>query len=293
MKGLNMSIVVAFSLTIFLWASAFPVIKLALKDFDAIHLSTLRLIIAALVLIFIGLIKKISLPNIKDMPFILLLGFLGFTVYHTALSIGEDYVSSGIASLIVSTTPIFSTLLATLFFKEAFSKIAWIGSLIALSGVALISLGNDGQLQFGITGILLVLLASIGESTYFSFQHHYLKKYGFFPLTLYTIVAGSLFMLLFLPDSILELQSASAMSLISVLYLGLFPTVIPYIALAYTIQKVGVSDATISLYLTPAVSLILSYFLLREIPTFISLVGGVIILIGVTLTTIHSNNNNK
>ena len=44
-------------------------------------------------------------------------------------------------------------------------------------------------------------------------------------------------MLLFLPDSILELQSASAMSLISVLYLGLFPTVIPYIALAYTIQK--------------------------------------------------------
>lgn len=100
-------------------------------------------------------------------------------------------------------------------------------------------------------------------------------------------------MLLFLPDSILELQSASAISLISVLYLGLFPTVIPYIALAYTIQKVGVSDATISLYLTPAVSLILSYFLLREIPTFISLVGGVIILIGVTLTTIHSNNNNK
>ena len=94
-------------------------------------------------------------------------------------------MSSGIASLIVSTTPIFSTLLATLFFKEAFSKIAWIGSLIALSGVALISLGNDGQLQFGITGILLVLLASIGESTYFSFQHHYLKNMVFSSNSLY------------------------------------------------------------------------------------------------------------
>ncbi|QLK86930.1 hypothetical protein FGL66_00175 [Staphylococcus sp. 17KM0847] len=51
--------------------------------------------------------KKIPLPQIKDIPFILLLGFCGFTVYHTALSIGEYYVSAGVASLIVSTTPTF------------------------------------------------------------------------------------------------------------------------------------------------------------------------------------------
>lgn len=190
------SIYFAFGITIFLWASAFPVIKIALNDFKAEHLSALRLIIAAILLCILGIIKKIPLPQIKDIPFILLLGFCGFTVYHTALSIGEYYVSAGVASLIVSTTPIFSALLATYFLKERFSKLAWLGSLVAFLGVALISLGNGEKLNVFIIGIVLVLLASFGESVYFAFQKKYLDKYGFIPLTIYTIIAGALFMVI-------------------------------------------------------------------------------------------------
>ncbi|WP_306432231.1 DMT family transporter [Staphylococcus haemolyticus] len=107
---------------------------------------------------------------LKDIPFILLLGFCGFTVYHTELSIREYYVSAGVASLIVSTTPIFSGLLATYFLKERFSKLAWLGSIVAFLGVALISLGNRDKLNVFIIGIVLVLLASFGESVYFAFQ---------------------------------------------------------------------------------------------------------------------------
>ncbi|MGG8953629.1 MULTISPECIES: DMT family transporter [Staphylococcus] len=281
----SMLVYFAFGITIFLWSSAFPVIKIALIDFKAEHLSTLRLLIAAIILLILGTIKRIPLPNIKDIPFILLLGFCGFTVYHTALSIGEYYVSAGVASLIVSTTPIFSALLATYFLKERFSKLAWLGSLVAFLGVALISLGNGDKLNVFIIGIVLVLLASFGESVYFAFQKKYLEKYGFIPLTIYTIIAGALFMFILLPGSFNELQTANMTSILSVIYLGAFPTVIPYIALAYTIQKVGVADATISLYLTPVVSLILAYFMLGETPTLFAIIGGVITLIGVTITS--------
>lgn len=114
----------AFTITIILWASAFPVIKLALSDFSAVHLSSLRLSIASLILLILTIIKKIPIPDFKDIPIILLLGFCGFTLYHIALSFGEYYVSAGISSLIVSTTPIFSALLATYFLKEKFSKLA-------------------------------------------------------------------------------------------------------------------------------------------------------------------------
>lgn len=69
---------------------------------------------------------------------------------------------------------------------------------------------------------------------------------------------------------------------------GAFPTVIPYIALAYTIQKIGVSDATISLYLTPVVSLTIAYFMLGEIPTLYAIIGGIITLIGVTITSANA-----
>ena len=150
-------------------------------------------------------------------------------------------------------------------------------------------MGNDATLHAMIVGIILVLVASIGESIYFTFQSNYLEKYGFIPFTIYTIIAGTLFTVIFLPDAFTELQNASVISILSVLYLGAFPTVIPYIALAYTINKVGVSDATMALYLTPAVSLILAYFILGEVPNIVAIIGGVTTLIGVTITTNQSN----
>ncbi|WP_255201755.1 DMT family transporter [Staphylococcus nepalensis] len=110
----------------------------------------------------------------------------------------------------------------------------------------------------------------------------------FFQLTIYTIIAGALFMVIFLPGSFSELQTANMTSILSAIYLGTFPTVIPYIALAYTIQKIGVSDATISLYLTPVVSLIIAYFMLGEIPTLYAIIGGIITLIGVTITSANA-----
>lgn len=288
---ISKSILFAFGVTIFLWASAFPVIKLALQDFKAEHLSALRLIIGSLLLCIIGIIKKVPLPHLKDIPFILLLGFCGFTVYHTSLSIGEYYVSAGIASLLVSTTPIFSALLAILFLKERFSKLAWGGSIIAFLGVVLISIGNENKITVVVIGVILILFASLGESVYFVFQKRYLDKYGFIPFTIYAIVSGAIFMLFFLPSSYNEIQTASTTSLLAVLYLGIFPTVIPYFALAFTIQKIGVSDATISLYLTPAVSILLAYILLGEIPTLIVIGGGIITLIGVSMVVLKSNNN--
>lgn len=288
---INKSILLAFGVTIFLWASAFPVIKLALQDFKAENLLALRLIIGSLLLCIIGIIKKVPLPHLKDIPFILLLGFCGFTVYHTSLSIGEYYVSAGIASLLVTTTPIFSVLLAIFFLREKFSKIAWMGSIIAFLGVALISLGNEDNITVVVIGVILILFASLGESIYFVFQKRYLDKYGFIPFSIYTIVSGAIFMLLFLPDSYSEVQTASTTSLLAVLYLGISPTVIPYFALAFTIQKIGVSDATISLYLTPVVSILLSYLLLGEIPTLIVIGGGIITLIGVSIVVINVDNH--
>lgn len=280
----------AFTITIILWASAFPVIKLALSDFSAVHLSSLRLSIASLILLILTIIKKIPIPDFKDIPIILLLGFCGFTLYHIALSFGEYYVSAGISSLIVSTTPIFSALLATYFLKEKFSKLAWIGSIIAFIGVACIALGNDSKVIAMCIGIALVLIASIGESIYFVFQSSYFKKYGFIPFTIYTMLAGSLFTFIFLPGAIHDLQYADTNTLLLVLYLGFFPTVIPYFALAYTIYKVGVADATMSLYLTPACALVLSFIMVGEMPTMVAIIGGIVTLIGVSITTNHAKN---
>lgn len=287
---MNWKILFAYSITILLWGSAFLAIKFGLQSYSPEHLAALRLFIGAIGLIVFAAVRKIRLPDIKDVPVILLLGFLGFTVYHTALSFGENSVSAGESSLIVSTTPIFSAILATLFLKERFPKIGWLGSITAFLGVAMISFGKDDSLTMLPLGALWILTAALGESFYFVFQSKYLKKYGFFPFTIYTIIAGTVCMLFFLPGLAGEVLSASPSSTYAVLYLGLFPTLIPYFALAYITSKVGPSEATSSLYLTPAIALIISWVWLGEIPALLSLAGGTLTLIGVSLLSLKVNN---
>ncbi|SCC31006.1 Uncharacterized protein BW664_02661 [Bacillus mycoides] len=78
----------------------------------------------------------------------------------------------------------------------------------------------------------------------------------------------------------------------SVIYLGVFPTVLPYIALAYITSHAGASEATSSLYLTPVTACIIAWIWLGEVPTFISIVGGVITILGVIITHLTFKKDN-
>lgn len=95
-------------------------------------------------------------------------------------------------------------------------------------------------------------------------------------------------MLIFLPGLGSEIVKAPIEVTFSAVYLGLFPTVLPYIALAYITSHAGASEATSSLYLTPAFACFLSWIWLGEVPTVLSILGGGITLFGVILAHIKS-----
>ncbi|MCJ7988983.1 DMT family transporter [Priestia sp. OVS21] len=97
-------------------------------------------------------------------------------------------------------------------------------------------------------------------------------------------LGATISMLVFLPGLETELTHISVRSAISVTYLGLFPTVIPYMVLAYLTSRIGSAEAAISLYLTPALSFFLAWLLLKDIPSAASIVGSIITLCGVLLT---------
>ncbi|HDA7302221.1 TPA: DMT family transporter [Staphylococcus aureus] len=289
MNKLRDTTFLSYLFTIILWGSAFPMIKIALNDFSAESLSAFRLILATIILLPFVIIKKLPTPELRDIPVIFILGFCGFVIYHTALNFGETLISAGISGILVSTTPIFSSALAYIFLKEHFSKWNWLSSLVAIIGISIISISKDDYTTINVLGVLIILLASFSESLYFTFQKKYIEKYGFIAFTLYTIMASSPFMLIFIPEIINDIHGATFTSIVSVLYLAIFPTIIPYVLLAYIVKSVGVSDATMSLYLTPIVSLLLSYLLLDELPTTLAIIGGLITLLGVSLCNFFQN----
>ncbi len=289
MNKLRDTTFLSYLFTIILWGSAFPMIKIALNDFSAESLSAFRLILATIILLPFVIIKKLPTPELRDIPVIFILGFCGFVIYHTALNFGETLISAGISGILVSTTPIFSSALAYIFLKEHFSKWNWLSSLVAFIGISIISISKDDYTTINVLGVFIILLASFSESLYFTFQKKYIEKYGFIAFTLYTIMASSTFMLIFIPEIINDIHGATFTSIVSVLYLAIFPTIIPYVLLAYIVKSVGVSDATMSLYLTPIVSLLLSYLLLDELPTTLAIIGGIITLLGVSLSNFFQN----
>lgn len=95
-------------------------------------------------------------------------------------------------------------------------------------------------------------------------------------------------MLVFLPGLGEAIVSAPVDITLSVVYLGLFPTVLPYLALAYVISRVGASEATSSLFLTPVMAFVIAWIWLGEVPTLLSVIGGVITLLGVLLANMKS-----
>ncbi|WP_115294941.1 DMT family transporter [Staphylococcus aureus] len=289
MNKLRDTTFLSYLFTIILWGSAFPMIKIALNDFSAESLSAFRLILATIILLPFVIIKKLPTPELRDIPVIFILGFCEFVIYHTALNFGETLISAGISGILVSTTPIFSSALAYIFLKEHFSKWNWLSSLVAFIGISIISISKDDCTTINVLGVFIILLASFSESLYFTFQKKYIEKYGFIAFTLYTIMASSPFMLIFIPEIINDIHGATFTSIVSVLYLAIFPTIIPYVLLAYIVKSVGVSDATMSLYLTPIVSLLLSYLLLDELPTTLAIIGGLITLLGVSLSNFFQN----
>lgn len=292
LQNKNLDIWIANGLAIFFWSSAFAGIRAGLVSYTPLHLAFLRMLIGSTGLALFVVIKRIRLPDLKDIPIFLLCGFCGFSVYHIALNIGEITVSAGLSSIIISLAPVFTGILSTLFFNERFTIQGWIGSLICFAGVALISFGKDGSFHFT-TGVFWILLSAFSESLYFVIQTPYLKKYGIIPFTTYTIWSGTLFMLLVSPGVLHEVVSASLYTNLSVLYLGIFPTVIAYFALAYVVSKVGAAKGSSSIYLTPVMAFIIAWIWLGEIPGWSSILGGVIILAGVMLVNKGTVKKNK
>ena len=116
-------------------------------------------------------------------------------------------------------------------------------------------------------------------------QKKFLKKYHPVAIISWLMWGGSLFLLCFTPTLIKEMPQASVYATAAVVYMGVFPAAIAYLAWGYVLKKRSPNQATISLYALPLISTALGYVILGEQPSLISLVGGAIALLGALIAS--------
>jgi drug/metabolite transporter (DMT)-like permease len=275
----NAAAVFAVAVTVLSWGSAFPLIRVGMRDLGALELAAARFAIASALALAWLAIRRPPPPTRADAGRFLVCGLIGISLYNGLLNEGERTVSAGAAAFIVNVAPILTAILATIFLRERFSAWGWGGALTSFAGVGLIALGQPGGLAFG-GGASLVAGAALCTASYFVLQRPLVPRYGALACTAYTLLAGAPF----LPGALPRLAApGGARAAATVVALGVFPAAIGYAAWTYALGRFGAARAANFLYLVPPVAALVGYAALGESLSALTLVGGAIAILGVVI----------
>lgn len=284
-------IILGLLFAVLLWSTEFIGVSYALRDFSPGALAFGRYLFTSLFMLVVYLrIEDKRKPSFKELMIFWLLGSIGIAGYSIGLNFGELTVSSSTASFVVSQMPIVMAILGLVFLGEKISRWMLAGMILGCAGILLISYDGMDLYHFE-RGLLFVILATLGACVYSVLQKPYLDKYTATEFTAFMVWGGTVTMGLFYwPATLQELPQADWDSLISLVYLGIFPAGVAYLIWAYAIARVPVATAGSYLYLSPLIATILAFILLGEIPRPLAVTGGAIALMGAVLVNLKPRN---
>lgn len=272
--------VLALATTLLVWSSAFVGIRAGLRGYSPGQVALLRYLVASAVLATYCALRGVALPARRDWGVIVVSGALGFTVYNLAINSGERTVTAAAASFVGNTTPVFSALLAVVVLRERLAKAGWIGIGMSCAGALLIAVGEGGGFRLE-PGVFLVLTAAMAQSIYFVLQKPLLRRYAPLPLTSLALWMGTAFLLPFLPGLLAQVPRAPLGATLAVVYLGVFPAAVGYVAWGYVLARLPVGNTASFLYVVPLLTTGIGWVWLGEMPAALSFVGGALSIAGV------------
>ena len=274
-----------FLLTILalIWASAFFNIKIATYSFGPVTIAFLRVFFGAIPVLLLCYYKKIKIEAFsKDWYWFASIGFINLVAPFFLIAYGVKSVQSNLAAILMSTTPLSSTILGHFYTKnEKFNFLKTMGILIGFSGIVYLFSDNLLIDENNFNSALLILLGStcyvVGGVLTLKISKKKNENVTGSILIWATIILIPLVGFIEQPWNL----KPRIDSTISVIYLGLVSTGIAWLLRFRILIKNGLIFQSQVSYLIPIFGTILSYIFLKELITFKVFISLIAVVIGI------------
>ncbi len=271
-----------------IWGGAFVAIRVADFELSFVNLTLLRwfLVSAILLALYPFLVRPKTKFERRDLPRLLVTGAFNVAIYHLALNFSEKTVSASLAGLLISLGPLFAIVFSVLLLHE---KMTWrMGGALILAGVGATVISTP-DLNVGFStlfGPLGVVVSGIAAGGYTVAAKPLVGKYGPFPVVFWASFLGTALLLPLTSGSLVQQAiSLSFWGWASVLYLAILSTVLANTIYYMLLGRQSIPRLSIQLYLVPFISVVGGILILGESLNAFTVVGGAILLLGVTVAT--------
>jgi drug/metabolite transporter (DMT)-like permease len=272
-------LVLAFVTVSVVWGSTYLGIRVALESYAPFYLGAVRFTFAGALLYGVARLRGEPAPDARRWGSSAVIGVLFFVIGNGLLNVAERSVSSGLASVLVATMPLWTTVFGRLLGSRSSARELG-GVLLGLVGVVVLNLGGD--LRASPLGAASALLAPLGWGLG-SVLSQRLTLPGGLMRTATQMLTGGVAMLVVSLAMRESFTVGSPRSMLAVIYLVIFGSLIGFTAFSYLLEHTRPAVATSYAYVNPVIAVALGVLLAGEHFGIASAVGGLIVLAAVAL----------
>jgi drug/metabolite transporter (DMT)-like permease len=278
----------------FLWGGTFIAGRTLAAEMPALVAAAARFAVAAVLLLLLAWRMEGGLPRLsrQQMFATAALGLTGIFLYNLCFFGALGQIPAGRAALFVALNPIVTALAAAVILRERLTSRKWAGIALAFVGAAIVITRGDlaGAAQdisqsLG-AGELLMLGGVVSWAAYTLIGRRALTNLSPIAATTYAALWGLLFLSMGAVGQLgdVDWSNVPVTAWASVVYLGAFGTVIGFVWYYEGVKAIGPSRASVFNNLVPVFGVVLAAVLLGEAILVSMVVGGALVVAGVTLT---------
>jgi drug/metabolite transporter (DMT)-like permease len=275
-------VVLAFVGVSVIWGSTYLGIRVALEGFPPFLLGALRFLAVGAALYAFLRIRGDAAPTPTEWGSAAITGALYFVVGNGLVNLAERSVSSGLASVLVATMPLWATLFER-FAGGRIARLEWVGLALGFVGVVVLNLG--GELRASGMGAVWGLVAPMGWALGTVLSKRVSLPKGPMCTAAQMLCGGAALSLVSRLAGEHVVAVPSSRALVAVAYLAVFGSLVGFSCYVYLLGRTSTVVATSYAYVNPVIALVLGVLLAGEHIGAVSAVGAAIVVGAVLLLT--------